>query len=398
MKKIFIANLASKTISLSLVDLLAKKSSLLQEFNWQGNNFLLTKRLKELLKREKKNDRNLYVVLNNEKFVYHRYVADVRKTRDELMTLLELTDNNALAYQEKKNGDDYIYFGLSINKNILEKYTVLLKKLELNSLAVLPLDLILLQKKQAGIYLEQEQEEEITFKIIDQTGNYYRKNFINEAEFDKNKERLLIYLKREKIVSEMEDLSIIEADRFLNQDLFVGINFLEESNFFYKKRINNRFKQGLRLLTFKQKLLLLFIAAVIASILISVAFKTAKILRINHDIAQYTQMLSANATAGKDLLAMEKNTRYFRSLANKPANLPLIVVQEAALADIGVKKILQYQDKALAFTGIDRGEKMAGFIKNLKKNSAVTAVNLVDVAYYKNHVEFKLVITGIIRS
>jgi hypothetical protein len=33
-------------------------------------------------------------------------------------------------------------------------------------------------------------------------------------------------------------------------------------------------------------------------------------------------MLAANAAAGKELLAMEKNTRYFRSLANKPANLP----------------------------------------------------------------------------
>jgi hypothetical protein len=64
---------------------------------------------------------------------------------------------------------------------------------------------------------------------------------------------------------------------------------------------------------------------------------------------------------------------------------------------LGVKKILQHQDKALAFTGLDRGEKMAGFIKNLRKHSAVTAVNLVDVAYYKNHIEVKLVITGIIK-
>jgi hypothetical protein len=97
------------------------------------------------------------------------------------------------------------------------------------------LDLILLQKKQTGIYLEQEQDEEITFKIIDQAGNYYRKNFINETEFDKNKERLLIYLKREKIVSEMEELAIIEADRSLIQDVFVGINFFENTPVFIKK-------------------------------------------------------------------------------------------------------------------------------------------------------------------
>lgn len=397
MKKIFIANLTTQNISLSRVDPLAKKSSLIQEIPWQSNHVLLVKRLKEVFKREKKSERNLYIVLNNENFAYHRYVSDVKKSKAELATLLELPEHEVFSYQEKKSGNEYVYFILSLNKNILEKYTSLLKKLELSLLCVLPLDLILIQKKQAGIYLQQEQSKNIVFKIIDQAGNYYLKYFLNEEDFDKNKERLLIYLKREKIVLDMEELPIKEAETPFNHELFVGINYFDERQLLYKKRIKSRFNQGVRLLSFKQKLLLLFIAAFLFSVLFSLALKSFKILRINHDIVQYNRLLVTNAQSSKELSAMEKNTHYLRSLEQNSSVLPLVVLNEAAAAGLVVKKILLHQGKALAFTGIDKGENMAVFIKALKKSSAVSAVNLVDVAYYKDYLEFKLVITGKIK-
>ncbi len=363
-----------------------------KKFQFSGSYSEILSNIRSFVNRQRNFPRQGYIVLDMEAD-YYRLSTDGPKNKRELAGLLDLGTHDYFGYYEKSLGDNkYVYYVLSYSAELVNRYLNLAVKLKSFIKAIVPLDLLFLQTGQAGIYLERHQNG-LFFKAFDGTGHYYYKRFAKPEDLTLEKEKLFIYLKRERIINSIEDL-LVNQVYFEHREVVANFErYLQESFSVYteKKQLAVAAKKKL---TTAQKIFLSVFLVVLLLVGVLFVQKTLVLFQIERDIHAYEKQLKTSAAVVQNLQQMEKNTKYFKKIL---ITKPVLAKKLLQLCETGKIRVISFnlnEQMPLVLVGKDLDDSRYKLIKTLQGLPEVSAVNLIYARYEPGSVEFKIIITG----
>lgn len=330
----------------------------------------------------------IYLLLS-EDAQYYRLTADSPKNRKEISNILNLKENDHWGFLEIFR-EKYLYVILSFKQETLNKYIQPLRRQEIIVKAVIPLDFLAQQSGLQGIFMTHAAGE-IYFKIFDSDGAYYVKKFKNENQFLRHRQKILMYLKREKIVQLPDYL----PDRFKDYDpeSFLGEFerlFSDNWTVYSEKKIIN-VKKNLVLKT-QHKVILVILAVVLGIILFQYVYQFFKLIGLEKDIKKYQKAIALIEKTAAELQSYEDSTRYFKKLARQEE--PLVNILNLAKTNaLEIVTLTQVdKQKPIALVAVGRVYDRDKFIKELQGSKNLRSVNLIYAKFNGLWVEFKLIL------
>lgn len=332
--------------------------------------------------------REVYLLLEAEAQYFH-FVSESIRSKKEIAVQLNLKESELWGYSEYF-AERYIYHVLSYKQETLNPYLQQLKKQELLCKAAVPFDFLALRSGLNGVFMTHIGEE-IFFKIFDGYGNYYVKKFRNENQFLQHRQKILMYLKREKIVQLPDHL----PERFKDlepAELIKDFPRLFSNNWSVYSEKKVAVPKRKVILQTKHKVLIGLLIVIFSIVAAIYLYQFIQICLAKSDIKKLQKQLSAIAPQAQRLKEQEENTRYFKILNERRD--PLLRLTALAKGNaLNILSLLQVdRQKPLALVAVGQVQDRDKFIKDLQKAKEFRSVNLIYARFNGLLVEFKLIL------
>ncbi len=332
--------------------------------------------------------REIFLLLESDA-QYYRFFSDTPRNKKDIAAQLNLKETDLWGYNEYA-GEQYLYHVLNYKQETLNFYLQSLKKQEIVCKAIVPIDFLVLQNGQQGTFVTHSGDD-IFFKIFDGQGSYYVKKFRNENQFLQHCQKILMYLKREKIVQLPDYLPERFKECELNSFILDFPRCYTETWSVYseKKAVT---KGPKIILKTQHKAVLGFLLVICAILAFTCLYECWQVCKLKNDIGQYQKKINVLAGQATRLREQEEDTRYFRLLNSRYD--PLVRLTSLARTNrIEVTNLLQVdRQKPIALIGTGQLFDRDKFIKDLQKLKEFRSVTLIYANFRGLLVEFKLIL------